>query len=200
MNDQLSTIRLYGVLGARFGRVHYLAVKSASEATRALCVVVPGFKQFLARSREQGLTFAVFVGKQNIARDELDYPTGREEIRIAPVLIGAKSGGLFQTILGIALIGASFIPGLNAALWSGASATLLGMGASMALGGVVQMISPQTGGLASTVDNGASYYFNGAVNSTAQGDPVPVVYGRMTVGSKRISSGIFTQDQGSSAS
>ncbi|WP_186042166.1 tail assembly protein [Burkholderia gladioli] len=197
MNDQLRTIRLYGVLGARFGRVHRLAVGSALEATRALCVVLPGFKSFLARSREQGLTFAVFVGRDNLARDDLDSPVSGEEIRIAPVIAGAKRGGLFQTILGAALIAASFfIPGGGAfgisALSSGA---VFGMGAALALGGVMQMISPQTGGLASTVDNGTSYYFNGPVNSAAQGEPVPIVYGRMIVGSKRISSGIFAQDQ-----
>lgn len=186
MSDQLRTIRLYGPL-SRFGRVHRLAVKSTAEAMRALCVVVPGFRQFMARSREQGLTFAVFVGRQNLSRDELDYPVGPEEIRIAPVLIGSKRGGLFQTILGatLAAVGA-VVPALS---------PLIGLGASLALGGVVQMLSPQTAGLASVADNGTSYYFNGPVNSSAQGEPVPVVYGEITVGSKVVSSGIYAQDQ-----
>ncbi|WP_186239443.1 tail assembly protein [Burkholderia gladioli] len=195
MNDQLRTIRLYGVLGARFGRVHRLAVGSALEATRALCVVLPGFKSFLARSREQGLTFAVFVGRDNLARDDLDSPVSREEIRIAPVIAGAKRGGLFQTILGAALVGLALWNPAFLGLSQGLATGLLAGGASLALGGVMQLISPQTGGLASTVDNGTSYYFNGPVNSAAQGEPVPIVYGRMIVGSKRISSGIFAQDQ-----
>lgn len=195
MNDQLRTIRLYGVLGARFGRVHRLAVGSALEATRALCVVLPGFKSFLARSREQGLTFAVFVGRDNLARDDLDSPVSLEEIRIAPVIAGAKRGGLFQTILGAALVGLALWNPAFLGLSQGLATGLLAAGASLALGGVMQLISPQTGGLASTVDNGTSYYFNGPVNSAAQGEPVPIVYGRMIVGSKRISSGIFAQDQ-----
>ncbi|MCM2492698.1 MULTISPECIES: tail assembly protein [Burkholderia] len=195
MNDQLRTIRLYGVLGARFGRVHRLAVGSALEATRALCVVLPGFKSFLARSRDQGLTFAVFVGRENLARDDLDLPVSREEIRIAPVIAGAKRGGLFQTILGAALVGLALWNPAFLGLSQGLATGLLAAGASLALGGVMQLISPQTGGLASTVDNGTSYYFNGPVNSAAQGEPVPIVYGRMIVGSKRISSGIFAQDQ-----
>ncbi|WP_186188334.1 tail assembly protein [Burkholderia gladioli] len=195
MSDQLRTIRLYGVLGARFGRVHRLAVGSALEATRALCVVLPGFKSFLARSRDQGLTFAVFVGRENLARDDLDLPVSREEIRIAPVIAGAKRGGLFQTILGAALVGLALWNPAFLGLSQGLASGLLAAGASLALGGVMQLISPQTGGLASTVDNGTSYYFNGPVNSAAQGEPVPIVYGRMIVGSKRISSGIFAQDQ-----
>ncbi|MFP3693875.1 tail assembly protein, partial [Burkholderia sp. SIMBA_048] len=37
MGQELTTIRLYGVAGVRFGRVHRLAVGSAHEAVRALC-------------------------------------------------------------------------------------------------------------------------------------------------------------------
>ncbi|PXX14535.1 putative phage tail protein [Paraburkholderia tropica] len=192
MNERLRTIRLYGVLGARFGRVHRLAVNSTSEAMRALGVVLPGFRAFMARSRERGLTFAVFVGKQNIARDELEFPVGQDEIRVAPVLIGSKRGGLFQTILGAALVVVGVVASAYGQAWG---TQLIGLGASMALGGVVQMLSPQTSGLAGTVDNGTSYYFNGPVNSAAQGEPVPIVYGRMVVGSKVISSGIYAEDQ-----
>jgi predicted phage tail protein len=189
----LRTIRLYGVLGKLFGREHKLAVNSAQEAIRALGVVIPGFKRFLMRSREDGLTFAVFVGKTNIEREELPFPAGQDAIRIAPVLSGSKQAGLFQTILGAVLIAASyFIPGLGPTV----SMALLSSGVGMALGGVVQMLSPQVGGLSSSsADNGQSYYFNGAVNSTAQGNPVPVVYGEVWCGSSVVSSGIYAEDQ-----
>jgi predicted phage tail protein len=195
VSDKLRTIRLYGVLGARFGRVHRLAVASTTEAVRALSVLLPGFKKFMLCAKDSGLTFAVFNGRRNLAEDELEQPVGDDEIRIAPVLAGSKSGGLFQTILGAALIAVSVV---NPAGFLGATAasTLFGLGASMALGGVIQMLSPQTTGLASTSgDNGTSYYFNGPVNSVAQGDAVPIVYGRMRVGSKVISAGIYAEDQ-----
>ncbi|WP_186100307.1 tail assembly protein [Burkholderia gladioli] len=187
MNDQkLRTIRLYGILGKTFGREHRLCVQSTSEAIRALGVLYPGFRRFLINAKDKGLTFAVFNGKSNLDETQLDHPPGNDDIRIAPVIIGSKTGGLFQTILGAALVAAGFIM---------SNPALIGFGASMALGGIVQMISPQTSGLASTADNGTSYYFNGPVNSAAQGEPVPIVYGRMIVGSKRISSGIFAEDE-----
>ncbi|HDR8989926.1 TPA: tail assembly protein [Burkholderia vietnamiensis] len=189
MGQALTTIRLYGVAGARFGRVHRLAVGSAHEAVRALCAVVPGFRKFLSGARDMGLTFAVFLDKTNIGRDELEFPASRSEIRIAPMIAGSKRGGLFQTILGAALM---VVGALTS--WSGGT-TLMMMGASMMLGGVVQMLSPQTGGLSGVTDNGTSYYFNGPVNSSAQGEPVPIVYGEMLVGSKVASSGIYTEDQ-----
>ncbi len=196
-DDELVTIRLYGVLGRKFGRIHRLAVKSASEAIRALSVIVPGFKQYLVQSGNQGLTYAVFVGKANLDKEALPYPSGRADIRIAPVLHGKKAG-LFQTILGVALIAASFmIPGSGLALGALTitQGAVFGMGAAMALGGIMQMLSPQMGGLASTADNGTSYYFNGPVNSSAQGEPVPIVYGEILAGSKVGSSGIYAEEQ-----
>lgn len=190
MNNTLRTVRLYGVAGAKFGRVHRLAVSSTREAMRALCVTIPGFEKFMMNAKDNGLTFAVFHGRRNVAEDELAHPIGNDEIRIAPILIGSKSGGLLQTIIGAALV----VVGVFTSEFGGT--TLIGLGASMMLGGVMQMLSPQTSGLAGTgPNNGTSYYFNGPVNSAAQGEPVPLVYGRMTVGSKVISSGIFAQDQ-----
>ncbi|NPT39648.1 tail assembly protein [Paraburkholderia xenovorans] len=190
MSDQLRTVRLYGILGFLFGREHRIAVSSTREAIRALCVVVPGFEKFLMNAKDNGLTFAVFAGRRNLDEKELEYPVGSEEIRIAPVLMGSKSAGLFQTILGAALV----VVGVVTSEFGGGA--LIGLGASLALGGVMQMLSPQTAGLAGTgPDNGTSYYFNGAVNSSAQGEPVPLVYGRVRVGSKVISSGIYAEDQ-----
>ena len=191
MNGKLRTVRLYGVLGARFGRVHRLAVSSTAEAVRALRVIAPGFEKFLMNAKDNGLTFAVFNGKRNLDQDALAYPVGGEDIRIAPVIVGSKSSGLFTTILGTALA----VVGVVTSEYGGGF--LIGIGASMALGGVVQMLSPQQSGLASSSgpNNGTSYYFNGAVNSNAMGDCVPVGYGRMRVGSKVISASISAADQ-----
>ena len=186
MIEKLREVRLYGILGTRFGRIHRLAVTSTSEALRALSVLIPGFRQFLLDAQSKRLTFAVFNGRRNLCKDDLDAPVGDDTIRIAPVIIGSKSGGLFQTILGAALAVVGFV--FN-------QPTLIGLGVSMALGGITQMLSPQQAGLAGVADNGTSYYFNGPVNSAAQGEPVPLVYGEMIVGSKVVSSGIYTEDQ-----
>ncbi|MFP3564685.1 tail assembly protein [Paraburkholderia sp. SIMBA_030] len=191
MSEKLRTVRLYGIVGARFGRVHRLAVASTREAMRALCVTIPGFEKFMMNAKDNGLTFAVFNGRKNLAEDELSHPVGEDEIRIAPILMGSKTGGLFQTILGAVLI----VVGAVISIYGGSGTPLIGMGASMMLGGIMQMLSPQTTGLAGTTNNGTSYYFNGPINSAAQGEPVPLVYGRMIVGSKVISSGIYAQDQ-----
>lgn len=196
--SSLKVIRLYGVLGFKFGRVHHLAIDSPREAIKALSVLYEGFEQFLANAHLKGLEFAVFKGKRNISEDELNLDTS-EEIRIAPVIKGSKRGGFFQTILGIAMIGlAVWNPAFLAMSATTNSALMLG-GAAMAIGGVVQMLSPQPRGLSVRQDaeNKPSYAFGGAVNTTAQGNPVPLFYGldRREIGGAIASAGIYTEDQ-----
>lgn len=206
-HEKVRTVRLYGTLGASFGRVHRLAVSNASEAIHALCILVPGFERFLMESKDKGVTYSIFLGQENIGQDRLKAPPGASDIRIAPVLMGSKRAGSMQTIIGVALIvAASYFSG---GLASGSSSALIGgtstagwtfaasMGISMAMGGVMQLMSPMAKGLG-TMDrpeSRASYSFNGPVNTSIQGSPVGLLYGQMTVGSAVISAGIYAQDQ-----
>ena len=198
MQQPLKTIRLYGTLGATCGRVHHLAVRSAAEAVHALRIMLPGFERALMSGRQRGITFAVFVGRRNIGRDHLQDPTGDDDIRIAPVMQGSKRGGLLQTIVGAVLIVVgAIITGGTFGAGAPFGSALIVMGASMMAGGIVQMLSPQQGGLSTrdNVDNGASYNFNGPVNTSAQGKAVSLLYGRAVVGSAVISAGIVAEDQ-----
>lgn len=208
MIERLRTIRLHGELGRLFGRVHRLAVQSSAEAVRALGILFPEFKAYLANSRDRGLAFAVFYGKRNIGQDELTHPPGAAEIRIAPVVQGSKNGGGLQTVLGVVLIAVAsyFTMGLAAgaagstALFGTASAawTTVGMvGISLAIGGVAQMITGQQAKIDSSeaADNRPSYNFSGIKNTVTQGNPVPLCYGEMTTGSAQLSLGIRAEDQ-----
>jgi len=193
MTERVRTIILSGPLGRQFGREFRLAVNSPAEAVRALCIMVPGFQQFLTSAKQKGLEFAVFIGRQNITKEQLRDPPGGEVIRIAPVLVGAKRGGILQTIIGVVLIVVGVYTGFQPAVQ---------LGASMVLGGVVQMLSPQPKGLGAkdSAENAPSYSMNGTVNTQAQGNPVPVAYGGhdtkgMLVGSAVISGGIMAEDQ-----
>ncbi|EGT4335045.1 tail assembly protein [Cronobacter malonaticus] len=197
--NELKTVRLYGALGARFGRVHRLVVASPAEACRALSVILPGFEQYMQTAHLRGLRFAVFRGKKNIGQDELKHNSGEEDIRIAPVISGSKRGGVLQTILGAVLVvGALALGPVGIGAIAGSTAMSIGlMGGSMMIGGVVQMLSPQPGGLASRQDpdNAPSYAFGGPVNTTAMGNPVGLLYGEREIGGAIVSAGIYTNDQ-----
>lgn len=148
--NKYRTIRVYGPLRQfikdnRKGVIK-LCVNTPQEAIKALCTVLPGFETFMQTSKRRGLTFAIFNGKRNIDRDELNF-SGVEEIKIVPVIIGSKKAGMFQTILGAVLVVA------GALLWATPmGAPLVASGAGMVLGGVVQMLSPMQGGLARRED------------------------------------------------
>lgn len=198
--DTLRTIRLYGKLGAQFGRVHRMAVASTAEAVRALSMMIPGFEREMMTSRDRGIRYACFLGKSNIGADQLHLSGGSEDIRIAPVMAGAKTGGFAQFILGSVLVVAGLALGVVGALtgnpWSvQAGISMMNMGGLMMIGGVIQMLSPQKQATSAADNSGASYNFNGPVNTTAQGNPVPYLAGRMIVGSAVISAGILAQDQ-----
>lgn len=187
--SQLRTIRLYGKLGARFGRVHrfHLESNTVAEAVAALDSQLTGFRSYLVNAKQFGMVFAVFVGKRNLSKDELRDPCGGEDIRIAPVMAGAKRAGVLQIIIGVILIVVGAYTDNPA---------LIGQGIALVAGGVVQMLSPQPKGAGGrdSAANQPSYVFNGAVNTEAQGHPVPLLYGRMIVGSAVISAGIAAAD------
>ncbi|WP_414490527.1 tail assembly protein [Stenotrophomonas maltophilia] len=198
MSERLRTIRLYGQLGSRFGRSFRLAVNSPAEAVRALCAVLPGFERYLHGAQRNGMAFAVFIGRQNLSKEQLQDPPGNEDIRIAPVLLGSKRGGVLQTILGVVLI----VVGIYGNIAGGWGQPFINAGVGMVIGGVAQMLGPQPKGLGSqdSAENRPSYSMNGTVNTQAQGNPVPVAYGGhdqkgMLVGSAVISGGILAEDQ-----
>jgi|KBSSwiStaDraftv2_1062776.scaffolds.fasta_scaffold576916_2 predicted phage tail protein len=197
--QQLRTVRLYGVLGSKFGRTFRLALDSNApgEAIAALSAQLRGFGEFLLKAKDRGMGFAVFVGKRNLNEEDLSRPSGSEDIRIAPMLLGSKSGGLFNIIAGAVLfVAGGFISGWTMGAGAGIGGYMMQAGLGMMLGGVVQMLSPQPRGLkmSDRPDNQPSYVFNGAVNTQAQGNPVPVLYGRMIVGSAVVSAGIHAED------
>ncbi|MAO57803.1 MAG: phage tail protein [Alcanivorax sp.] len=194
--QQLRTVRLYGVLGSRFGRVFRLAVNTPAEAVRALCVQIPGFEAHMMRDRRY--RYAVFCGKRNLSEDELQTAGGAEDIRIAPVIAGSKNSGLVSAVLGAVLVVAGFFTG--GAAWAGAAMLGKGMmfaGAGLLIGGVAQMLVPQPEGLSdsSQANNKPSYAFGGPVNTVAQGRPVGLLYGERMVGGAIVSAGIYAEDQ-----
>ena len=124
----------------------------------------------------------------------------------AAVLLGPAGAGFLG-------LGAGFVSGATAA----AASSIVGyIGVSLVLSGTAQLLSPTisdnpgTFGTTSPTrqrardsftpenneiaDNRSSYIFNGAVNLTAQGNPVPLCYGRMRVGSVVVSAGLSTED------
>lgn len=180
----MKTILLYGFLGRQFGRVHHYDVQSAAEAVRAMCVTLKGFK----KSMVDGGAYRVLVG----GRDALDVGrlmdpvSDKESIRFVPVVAGAGNG-VGQFILGAVLTVVGVYFNIT---------PLTNMGIAMMVGGAAQLLfTPKASqpGANERPENRPSYTFDGAVNTTGQGNPVPIGYGRLIVGSQVISAGLSVE-------
>jgi predicted phage tail protein len=188
-------VLLYGELGRRFGRVHRIDIRTPAEAVRALCANHKGFRAHLVEHSEPG--YRVLASGQAVGADALHDPAGAGTIRIVPVVAGAGKGGLGQILLGVALIGLSFIPGLQAPLFSIGTfdisiASIAGsIGRSLLFSGISSMLfEPPKPQSVDKPNNLPSYAFDGAVNTAAQGNCVPIAYGLVEVGSQVVSAGL----------
>ena len=74
---------------------------------------------------------------------------------------------------------------------------LIGAGIGLVAGGVIQMLSPQAGGLKTSAapENTPGYAFGSAKNTTASGNPVPLCIGERRWGGAIISAAIYAEDQ-----
>lgn len=184
----LRKIRVYGRLAKFLGqRVFEADVASAAEAVRFLVTNFPQLEKHMADQH-----YRVSVGKYALTTDELHDPAGQQEIKFVPVVVGA--GAVGRIIAGVALIAVGFlVPGIGAL---GVS-LIVGVGASLVLGGVSQLLTPtprinQPGTSQDNNDPRKSYSFSGIQQTSRQGVPVPIVYGETLVGSIVISAGIDT--------
>ena len=210
----LREIRVYGELAMFMGVKSFMAeARDAAEAMRYLLVNFAGLEAHMAQ-----YDYRVLVGSYNIGEEELTYPVGQSIIRIIPVVVGA-GGGVGKIIAGVAIVALSllFAP---AGAFAGTFFTLgaeavkygVGIGLSLVLGGVSQLLTPvpriappsmASSGAASyspstmresELDPQKSYSFTGIQNTSAQGTPVPIIYGETIVGSVVISANISTQE------
>ena len=209
----MKVVKVYGALRKRLGQCRFqFEADTPAQAIKALCANFPGLDKWLIDSEQDGVGYRVTIGKEKIGDDDVSpmlMPWSEHEVfSITPVVTGAGVAG--RILAGVALIALAFVSfggtafagvggagglaifGGTGAAWG--SAALLGVGSFLVLGGVSQLLSPtptfsglERGKEAARLE---SFTFSGVVNTTQQGMPVPVCYGRAFVGSAVISSGL----------
>ena len=190
------TVRFYGTL-KQFGTTFKLEVQNTAEALRALTSQIPHLRQFI----QQGL-FTVRIAQQYIDNRYLEkglYYTLKENdvIHITPVLKGAKRGGVFGVITGVAMIATALVlsPLVLGAVAASTAWTIGAVGASLLLGGVAQMLTKQPNmPSVSEKEKKNSTAFSNLSNMASQGKTMPLAYGRIRTGSMIISQGVETFD------
>lgn len=179
----LTKVYLEGPLGKQFGREWELAADTPNEALRLINANVGNLFSWIKQNLRIYERYRVVVkrrGGKHEALDSESYALAHdvESIRFIPLIAGA--GGIVKAVIGVVLIVAGTY--LQMPL-------LTKIGWSMLISGVIEaLIMPNTG---RKKDNSGgstnSHFFDGPVNTEGQGRAVPVIYGRVLVGSQVIS-------------
>lgn len=229
----------------------YYNLRRPADAIKLLCINKPSFKEYLLKSGENGIGFKVIQADVEMEYEELLLPLGQNELVIAPVITGSGGGGGGKILLGIGLValaivaaplgggflglgagaftsttGAALVTGAatsfaTTAVLGAASVAIGSIGASLVLGGVSQMLSPQpkipqnfgsfgsvggarfgsrnsTGGpvgVTRGLDGQQSYAYTGAANTVGVGATVPLAYGKVLIGSHLLRSKLQVSDE-----
>jgi predicted phage tail protein len=219
----MQRVRLLGELGDRFGAEHeFYNLRTPADAIKLLCINNEEFQTFLIESHEKGIGYRLLQADIDLDYSDLHLPLGHKDLVLVPVIAGSGKG-LTQVLIGIGLIAASFlIPGAAAIGTFGLTKAIAvkglvaGIGATLALGGAAQLLSPQpqvptlsgnrfgSGTNASTrgpqsetrgADGQQSYAYTGAANTVGMGAVVPVAYGKVLVGSQLLSANVEVTDE-----
>jgi predicted phage tail protein len=184
----LRKIKLYGKLAKFIGhRVLEADVATAAEAVRFLVANWPEVERHMSDQH-----YRVSIGTYDLALEELHDPAGAAPISFVPVVAGA--GAVGRIIAGVALIVLASVVTfgtLGGVFAAGAlNAAVFGLGASLVLGGIAQLLTPTPKISQDEGDPRKSFSFSGIQNTNRAGVPVPVVYGETLVGSVVVSAGI----------
>ena len=226
---------LAGELGEKYGTHHeYYNLRTPAEAIKLLCVNFPQLQRDLMISHHNGVGYKLIQAGAAMGYDELHLPFGSKPMLLVPVIAGS-GGSTTQILVGVGLVAASFLlPGaglfgatsvfgvgaLTTAAGTATFATALGtslsaIGASLILGGVANMLSPQpempklssrrmettnfngpgAQGITRGSDGEQSYAYRGATNTVGAGVTIPVVYGRALVGGHLLSVNVVATDE-----
>lgn len=196
----MTNVYLYGELRNKFGEEFKFNINSAKEALLAINANKKGFLDEIKKLEMKGVHYRMVIDDEVVQHPkEAEIQKTPSEIHIVPVVWGAGKNGMAigMIIVGAALIAATGGFGLAAvkflgtsALASSSFATTLGMiGASIAVQGVMSLLTPKPKAdfNQEVQAGGKSYLFGNKPANASQGQAVPVGYGRLKIGSSQIS-------------
>jgi predicted phage tail protein len=198
----LVQVKLLGDLGKKFGRSYEFVADSPRDIISALSNQLQGFKQYLCEAHERNIAFKlVDEDPEGMSYENAVMPCRR--LIIAPMVMGGGSVG--RILLGIGLIALSFVSfgttafaGVGAAFSTGAAAgtaagslLLFKLGGALLFGGIAELMAPTPGDDRRT----ESFLFDRAAETSVQGTPVPLLYGRYLATSPALISSSVTTYQ-----
>ena len=209
----MTKITLHGELGEAIGSEWNLKVKSVSEAISAINILSKRkFYPLLLEKDKQGLKYQIVINNQEFAPNKkIDENTTIQEIKeselcidrgnlktidIVPVYEGSDE--VLSIVLGVILVIVGIIVAVGS--WGAAApigGALITAGVGLIVGGIIGLLTapPSFEDFREVEKRGTtSYLFSGPQNTTREGGPVPLGYGRLIVGSQVIQASYDLQD------
>jgi len=171
-------IYLKGRMGELFGEVHRLNCKTVQEAMHAIDTMKGGLRTYLMDCTENGVNFTVQKGEDFLDMDTVGVQLGKDDIIISPIPAGSGGSDIVKIIIGVALMIGSFFIDPSGQFATQIAAAMFTVGLNLALAGIIGLTTDDPDEL----DEEKSTMFNGPINNTKSGIPVPIAYGRLEVG------------------
>ena len=180
------TIKLHGWLGEKYAPELKL---SGDNMHQIMCGLVhrfgPQFKEDI-RLGEWHVCNGKFQDSDALDDKTVNKKLVKKTLHIVPSVRG--SGRWVRIIIGVIL--------LVAAYFGYGNSYTVQLGIALILGGVVEVLTrPKTAAPTQPADQRGSAIYNGAVNVTSQGGPVPTGYGRVQRASSVVISTDFSSDE-----
>lgn len=175
-------IKLYGKLKKLYGESFEFAnIKKPIDAIEALNAMFPGFKKGIIGEAKAGGHYEIISNGETKNSFELTRAEKQiKQIDIVPCLVG--HAGIVAIAIGALAIGI----GLTIGGALGVFFVVLGIG--LIIAGIMYLLTPipedepNETNIKASIKN-SSFLFQSPRNSSAQGRPIPIVYGKLRVGS-----------------
>jgi predicted phage tail protein len=172
----MTEIHLHGILGQKYGKLHKFSIKEPKDVVRALKANYEDFTKELKNLLENKIIYTMVCDGDWLKNEKSFHKKSIKKIDFIPCIIG--SGPVVFGSVGAAI-----------SFWASAAIAIAAAVYSYVQAGKQQYPEiPGAEGVSSV--NSRSLSFSNRENITEQGNPVPLVYGRMKIGSAVIQSSI----------
>ena len=181
-------VYLEGEIAEKFGKEFTMNVDSFAEAVRCLDCNFPEFRQYMIESEDRGVGFICNISGTAVQdeRELLLVDKNEGDFTISAVPAGSKKGA--KIIVGAILMYVAFSMGSPDAVGAVLAQNFLyALGANLVITGVQEILAPDP-----SVDDAQdeSYLYQGTSQTLLEGDPVPLLYGKLRVPARAISTSI----------
>ena len=179
----ITKIKLHGKLGKIYGKsFEFQNINKPMDVIKAMDSIIPGFKKHVINEAKVGGHYEIIVN--GASKNGLQLETkdkNIKEVEIVPCILGY---GPLVLILGVIAVGV----GVAGIYGVAVSAFLIALGVGLIIAGIMYLLTPipenepNEQNIRASIRN-SSFVFQNPSNSSSQGRAIPIVYGRLRVGS-----------------